>query len=209
MLSFTYIVFGVSAFFALCLFLVKVLFIIIVGALPLIFTYGFLRKIKGALLAPSIGIIVLFFFTFLLPNTENRLIITTDEPWSFLLVFIGYLCYLELAMSSLFFSFALEKMSSQKTERTFILGRFSDVINSYIVHLAIALVLGVMLTGGIILLSDMFVSFPFTFLGVNLGSVSGIAFFVVVMMVSLLLFWLFSPMKKTKQQASPAQVKED
>jgi hypothetical protein len=205
----TYLLFGLSAFFALCLVLLKIIFILLISVLPMMFTYGFLRRIKTALIAPSVGIIFLFFFTFLLPNSENRIIITPDEPWFFILLFIGYVSFFELATASLFYTIALEKMTMQETMNEFVVERLSKVVNSYIIHLVLAMVICAVFTGGVILLKDVFVSSsPTRFLGVDLGSVSGIFLFAVITIVSVLLFWLFSPMKKTKNQIRVVTEKE-
>jgi hypothetical protein len=208
-LLFTYIVFGLDVFFTLCLVLLKLIFVLFVCMLPLIFTYGFLKKTKVAVLAPSVGIIFLFFLTLLLPNSENRLLITPDEPWSFILLFIGYLSFFELAMSSLFFSTIVDKIAPQKKGNDFILERFSMVLNSYSLHLVLAITICLLFTGGVVLLKEMFRSEqPSSFMGINLGSLSGVSLFVIVTIICVLLFWLFSPLKKTKKQMSPVKGKE-
>ncbi len=205
----TYIVLGLDVFFTLCIVLLKLIFVLLLCMLPLVFTYGFLKKMKTALIAPSVGIIFLFFLTLLLPNSENRLLITPDEPWSFILLFIGYLLFFELAMSSLFFSEIVDKITPQKKGNDFILERFSMVLNSYGQHLVLAMMICLLSTGSIVLLKDIFLSVnPSSFMGINLGSLSGISLFVTITIISILLFWLFSPMKKTKKQISPVKGKD-
>jgi hypothetical protein len=196
-------------FFTLCLVLLKLIFVLLLCMLPLVFTYGLLKKMKTALLAPSVGVIFLFFFSLLLPNSANRLLITPDEPWSFILLFIGYLFVFELAMSSLFFSEIVQKITPQKKGNDFLLGRFSMVLNSYIQHLVLALTICILFTGTVVLLKEMLLSaHPSAFMGITLGSLSGVSLFVIITVISVLLFWLFSPMKKTKKQVSPVKGKD-
>ncbi len=205
----SYIVFGLDVFFALCLVLLKLIFVLFVCMLPLIFTYGFLKKIKVAVLAPSVGILFLFFLTLLLPNSENRLLITPDETWSFILLFIGYLSFFELAMSSLSFSIIVDKITPQKKGNEFMLRRFSMVLISYCQHLVLAAMICILFTGAVVFLKEIFLSVhPSRFLGINLGSLSGISLFVIITIVSVLLFWFFSSMKKTKKHMSPVNGKE-
>ena len=208
-LLFTYIIFGLNMFFTLCLVLLKFIFVFLLCTLPLIFTYGSLKKVKVALIAPCVGLIFLFFLTLFLPNPENRLLITPDEPWFFILFFIGYLVSFELAMSSLFFSSIVDKITPQKKENDFIVERFSMVLNSYCIHLVLATTICILFTGGMVLLKEIFLSVhPSSVMGITLGSLSGISLFVIITIISVLLFWLFSPMKKTKKQVSPATGKE-
>ena len=208
-LLFTYIVFGLEVFLELCLLLLKLIFILLVSALPLIFTYGLLKKMKAAVLSPSVGILFLFFLTLLLPNSENRFLITPDEPWSFILFFIGYLLFFELAMDSLFFSSVVEKLTPQKKENDFILKRFSMVLHSYVFHLVFAMMVCILCTGGIVFLKDIFLSAQSSnIMGIDLGSLFGVYLFVIITIISVLLFWLFSPMKKIGTKMGSVNGKE-
>jgi hypothetical protein len=209
MLFITYVVFGVEVFFTLCVVLLKLIFVLLIGALPLIFTYGFLQKMRIAVLAPSVGLIFLFFLTLLLSNTENRFVITPDEPWSFVLFFIGYLLFFELATDSLFFSEVIEKIKPEKTQNEFMANRFSMMLNSYGSHLAFAIVICMVCTGGIVLLKEIFLStYVSNVMGLDFGSISGIYLFVLIMICSVLLFLLFSPMKKAAKKMGSVYKKE-
>jgi hypothetical protein len=83
------------------------------------------------------------------------------------------------------------------------LERFSRVIDSYAVHYVVAMAICFAFTGCIVLLAGLLTSaYPSTVMGVPLGSVSGMLFSVVIMVVCLLLFWLFSPMRLGRRQRS-------
>jgi hypothetical protein len=209
MLSFTYIVFGLHATVMLCFMLLQVFFILFITGLPLIFTYGILKKMKIALVASSFGLICIFFLTLLVPKSEHRLFITPDEPWLFIVLFIGYLAFFELATTTLFFSLTLETIDAQKKGIEPALVRFSKVLNSYITHFVMAMTVCAVFTGGIVLFTGLFVSaYPPNVMGIDLGSLSGILLSVAVTVISVLLFWFFSPMKQSQKQPGPLNKKE-
>jgi hypothetical protein len=205
----TYFIFGLDAFFTLCLFLLQLLFVLVILALPFIFTFGMLKKLRVALIAPGVGVIWLFILTLIIPDTGSRFLLTPDEPWSFILLFIGYLAFFELAMTTLYFSLTLQKMTAENHGTVFALERFSRVIDSYAVHYVVAMAACFAFTGGIVLLADLLINaYPPTVVGVPLGSLSGILFSVAIMVVSLLLFWLFSPLRLGRKQRSLSQKKQ-
>jgi len=190
----TYLVFDLSTFFGLIVFIVKVIFIVLLSSMALLITYGILKKSNITIVAPGFGMIFLYF---LIRGISGEFPIDVEGLWLFILFFILFLLFLELATMSVNFSCMVEKITPHKTENLFLLERFTRVFHAYFLYLSVALILCGVVTAGIVLLKDFFLSSnSVIIMGLNLRSLSGLYLFVVFTIIGVLLFWLLVPMKK-------------
>jgi hypothetical protein len=207
LLCITYLAFGLREFFEVCVFLLKVMFGFILCLMPMTVTYGIIKKNKSAVIAPSLGIILFFFFSVSFAG-EGSLTITSENIWLFILFFILYLLFIELSLTMIDFSLMVDKLAPQNIANSFLLQRFTLVLHSYYRFLGVMIIGGFLATGGVYLFKELLVSSnPVDFLGIQIDSLVGIVFFVMITVLGVLLFWFFSPRKKQVKQGPIAKGK--
>ena len=196
LLLITYLIFDLKVFFEIVLSMIKLLLVVLLCSIPLMITYGILKKSRVTIVAPSLGMISLFFLT---RAISGSFAISVNELWLFILFFLLYLLFLELTTGTIYFSSIVEKITPQKHENEFLLERFTLVFHSYILYLTVSLILCFVFTESIVLLKDAFLSANNVIVfGVNLRSLSGLYLCVVLTSLGVFLFWLLAPMRKTR-----------
>lgn len=194
LLLIVYLAFDLNTFFSLVVFLIKLLFIVLLCAIPLLITYGIVKRNAMMVIAPSFGMMLLFFLTRAITGT---FIIQPADMVFFVGFFLAYLLFFELALGSIYFSSMVERLTIPKQDNVFLLQRFTMVFHSYLLYLCITLGLCFCFTGGVVLLKNMFLTTNSTVVfGIPLRSLTGFYLFVLLVIIGVLLFWLLTPMKK-------------
>lgn len=172
----------------------KVILMLVLGSMAILFAYGVFRANRTAIIDSGVGLMVLYFIpAFLSVFFEFPI----TDIWVIVAFFIGYLLLLELTCTSLFFTQVLKNITPNSNLNELVIQRFNMVVNSYLLFILVIFFFCVLITSSVALISSFFVSEgSFSFFSIDLGSLTGLYFFIVLTLISLVLFWLLVPVSK-------------
>lgn len=190
--------FELSVFIEFAILLFKIGFVLMLCSLSLIGCYGLLKKHRTSILAAGVAILFFLFFTKLL-LTRIDYALSVNQFEILLLFFILFICYLELGMTSIYYSLLIEKILPNKDDgNEFLLKRFNSVFNKYLAVTSIVLLLCYFFTRFIVFFSDNVRSVSsLEAFGIDPGSIFGTWFFVLLTIFGAFMFWVLIPREKT------------
>ena len=195
----TYFYFGISVLFELLILIVKIMLFLGMCSIPIVGVFAILKKQKNALFSSIIGILFLYFFTLILSKFLPVFSVpfySSDETPQLLLFFILILMYLELGVNQIYFSSVIHKMSPTEEIDEFMVSRFNQVVNRYLLQVPTALIL-VYLISVVFFWNSDFISTE-ELMGIKLTSGFGIFLLIIFAIAGIFLFWYLIPREKTK-----------
>lgn len=164
--------------------------------MPIIGAYGVWKGHRRAILISSVGMMVLYFLS-RVPTSYGW---GVDNVWLFVFFIILFIAYVEGATSGMFFSEVVEKLAPQGTVNSVTAKKFNLVVSSYLFFLLAALLIGVVFSASIFFLNEVFLSVQSSeFFNIRVGSLVGLYLFVGLTVVSVILFWLITPVRKARE----------
>lgn len=183
-------------------------FLFIISSVPLVSVYSLLKKQKITFLASGIGIMFFYVFIVILGKLKEGTMVPLYTPYQIellLLFFVLFLCFLELGSISIYFNNSVDKMMPNKEIDYAALSRFNIVINRYIFHIVLLLILCYVCT--ILLFWNTSYIGIGDFIGINLSSAYGVLVLVTLSVVSAFVFWLLIPREKVEKSSVSADKK--
>jgi len=197
MVIITYLIFGIFVLYDLIILLIKIIFILIMCTVPLIGAFGIFKKQNKSITGAGATILFFFFFSKILLGEFSAIV---QQIEMLILFFIMFICYLELGISSVYFSHATNKMMPNNNSDELILLSFNRVLSRYIVNIFIVLLICYLLSFAILIYSSPFLSVPNgEFMDISLESIYGMWFLVGITVICAFLFWYLIPKEKQKK----------